>query len=69
MFFSACGYRNYGSGHVSYISEYGFYWTAGPESVDATDGRNWEFNSDDIRPLSSFYRSNGYAVRCAQEKE
>ena len=66
LFFPVCGWRNYSSGTLEDVSIFGNYWTAGP--YDTLSGRRLGFYSDGVYTLNYYYRSYGYAVRCAEEK-
>ena len=47
------------------VGSNGYFWSAVPSST--SDGHNLYFNSSYISPLSSVYRSNGFAMRPVQE--
>ena len=64
-FFPASGYRNNSTGTVNNVGSNGYFWSAVPGSTG--NGRNLDFNSSDIGPLNSNYRSYGFAVRPVQE--
>jgi len=66
LFFPVCGWRNDSSGTLEDVSIFGNYWTAGP--YDTLSGRRLGFYSDGVYTLNYYYRSYGYAVRCAEEK-
>ena len=65
FFFPACGCRNC-DGSLDYVATNGYYWVAGPGNT--VDGRCLGFLSSVVSPLYYAFRSNGFAVRPAQEK-
>ena len=67
VFFPACGERRYDTGSLIYVATDGCYWVAGP--YDTNYGRHLDFDSGYVYPLHGTYRSYGFAVRSAEEKE
>ena len=67
FFFPAFGFRYSGTGSLNVVSTYGYCWVAGPDGRNR--GRYLSFYSGDVYPLNYAYRSYGFAVRSAEEKE
>ena len=67
MFFPAPGSRFRLTGSLSNVTADGFYCVAGPGNWD--DGRSLSFSSVLVFPLRDTYRSYGFTVRCAAEKQ
>ena len=67
MFFPAPGSRFRLTGSLSNVTADGFYCVAGPGNWD--DGRSLSFSSGLVFPLRDTYRSYGFTVRCAAEKQ
>ena len=66
VFFPACGYRFCTAGSLNFVTSFGFYWVADPES--GIHGRDLSFYSGDVTPLDAADRSYGFTVRPAKEK-
>ena len=64
VFFPASGYRDGGSGDLSNVGSYGYYWSATP--LGGTKGRYFIFSSGSWG-LSSGTRANGCPVRAVAE--
>ena len=67
FFFPAFGFRYSGTGSLNVVSTYGYCWVAGLSNT--LIGRYLSFYSGDVYPLNYAYRSYGFAVRSAEEKE
>ena len=67
FFLPASGFRYYSSGAFSGLATYGFYFVAGTSTYDI--GRYFFFRSFFVFPLDGSYRSDGLAVRSAEEKK
>ena len=67
VFFPACGSRYYGTGSLSNVTTYSYYWVAGPGNTNY--GRYLGFGPDGVYPLNRTDRSYGFSVRSAEEKE
>ena len=67
VFFHACGYRNGGTDSLTGLPMGGSCWVAGP--VNTLYGRYLIFTSGNIFPLHNTNRSDGFAVRSAEEKK
>ena len=63
--FPASGLRNYSDGSLSYVGNFGYYWSAVPS--DAFNGCNLFFNSGRVYPLNYNTRTYGFAVRAVSE--
>ena len=61
--YPASGYRNYGDGSLSYVSYFGYCWSASPYSNYAYS-LGFSFSGLLVDPSSS--RADGYSVRCLQ---
>ncbi|MGP1621917.1 MAG: fimbrillin family protein, partial [Candidatus Cryptobacteroides sp.] len=66
VFFPACGSRHSTTGSLGYVTTGGFCYVAGP--YDGGSGHFLSFISGYVGPLHEYYRSYGFAVRCAKEK-
>ena len=67
VFLPAAGWRYDYTGSLLHVATYGLYWVAGPTS--RIFGRYLSFSSGDIHPLNVTYRSYGFPVRSAEERE
>ena len=65
VFFPASGYRYFGSGILSGVGSYGYYWAATPCST--SNGRSIYFNSGSTYWLN-FSRASGFPVRAVAEE-
>ena len=65
--FPACGHRHYVFGSLIYVATDGCCWVAGP--YDTNFVRCLGFVSSIVYPLYGSYRSWGFPVRSAEEKE
>jgi len=57
------GYRFSSNGAVNYVGSRGRYWSS---TVSGTHARNLGFNSSDAN-MGSYYRTDGFSVRCIKE--
>jgi hypothetical protein len=62
--YPSAGYRHAGSGALSTVGSYGYYWSA---SSYSGYGFNLAFSSSGVYPASYSYRAIGFSVRCVQE--
>ena len=66
IYFPASGYRDFGSGSLSNVGSYGYYWSASPYSSNY--GHYLYFYSRYWYWFNSFYRANGFPVRPVAEE-
>ncbi|MBR5412387.1 MAG: hypothetical protein IK114_05020 [Fibrobacter sp.] len=66
IFLPALGYKDT-DGDINCTNS-GYYWTTCPSKTSQTNARYLNFNSGDIYPLNSNYRSYGFSVRPSREK-
>ena len=65
IWYPASGYRFNYDGSLDSVGNYGYYWSASPNSNYAyylcfsSNGR--------VNPSGNFYRANGFSVRCVRE--
>lgn len=64
-FWRAFGYLDYSSGSLTHAGTRGYYWSAGPNSVDY--GYSLSFGSDYTNPTNSNARAFGFSVRPVSE--
>lgn len=62
--FPATGSRYYGSGTLSNVGYYGYYWSA---SVNDVGTKRLSFNLSSVNHNDTGYRAAGCSVRCVQE--
>ena len=67
FWFPASGWRYYTPGSLFYVTAHGFYWLACPNN--RIGGRYLGFASGNVDPLVGYFRSFGFSVRSAEEKE
>ena len=68
FWFPACGSRYYNNrGSLYFVTADGFCWVAGP--FRSYGGRGLNFYSGNVSPLLDASRSDGFAVRSAEEME
>lgn len=65
--YPAVGYRNYGSGALSYVGSNGGYWSASPHPSSSNSAYYLNFYNGNVYPASNYYRGSGYCVRCVRE--
>ena len=65
--FAASGSRHYNGGSLYGVTTVGICWVAGP--YNRNYGRYLGFGSGNVYPLNYAYRSYGFPVRSAEEKE
>ena len=63
--FPASGLRSNNDGSLNYVGNYGFYWSAVPNSTNF--GCYLAFYSGPVTPLYSYTRTYGFAVRAVSE--
>ena len=64
-FWRAFGYLDYSSGSLTDAGTNGYYWSAGPYSVN--DGYYLGFYSGNTNPTNNNYRAHGFSVRPVSE--
>ena len=67
VFFPSSGCRYSGTGSLNVVSTYGYCWVSGP--YNRNYGRYLYLDSGNVYPLNYAYRSYGFPVRSAEEKE
>jgi len=60
---TVAGRHNYNNGSLNNVGVNGNYWSS---TVDGTNSRNLNFNSDNAN-MNSNNRANGYTVRCLKD--
>ena len=60
---TVAGNRNYNNGSLNNVGVNGNYWSS---TVDGTNSRNLNFNSDNVN-MNSNNRANGFTVRCFKD--
>ena len=66
IWYPCSGCRNYSDGYVSDDSNSGYSWSCSPDGNSSACYMSFFYNGD-VFPLDSYYRGNGYPVRCLQE--
>ena len=66
IWYPCSGCRNYSDGYVSDDSHSGYSWSCSPDGNSSACYMSFFYNGD-VFPLDSYYRGNGYPVRCLQE--
>lgn len=68
LFLPAAGLHYNSSGELADMSSYGYYWSSSPNYGGNNSAGNLYFYSGSVYPLSRHYRTNGFSVRCVQNK-
>ncbi|MDE5708020.1 MAG: hypothetical protein K2G66_00310 [Alistipes sp.] len=63
---AASGNRNRETGALNNVGTYGECWSSSPAAAGSGNACYLEFNSDRSYPMNSYYRANGFTVRCVQ---
>lgn len=65
-YYPATGFRQNGSGKITYTGQYGYIWTASPypSSINAC---YVSFNTNIFNPLANTLRANGMSIRCVAD--
>ncbi|HIW09915.1 MAG TPA: fibrobacter succinogenes major paralogous domain-containing protein [Candidatus Rikenella faecigallinarum] len=60
----ATGRREYGSGPISRVGNFGYYWSLTPKNSSAS---NCRISMSNLSPNYGSFRAGGFSVRCVQE--
>ncbi len=66
LFFPAFGYRSGSNGHLSLLGSDSYYWSASPSGD--SNGYGLFANNNFVSPHDNNIRSDGFTIRCVQDK-